>query len=391
MDKNSFADKLFIKGRVVTPDGIYENRVVETDGSRISFVGEHGQIFPGEGHRVFDFGPNFICPGFIDIHVHGAGGGDVMDGTFEALNRMSEQLAAGGTTSFLATTMSDSRTALAAAVKNADMARSRGTAGARIIGVHLEGPFLNPLKKGAHREKDLRLPDVSELAGYIDTGRDLVRMITIAPELPGATEVIQYARSRGVIISLGHSTATITQVEEACGLGLSHVTHAFNAMAGLHHRDPGTAGAVMSMRQLSVDIIPDGHHVHPSIIKILVRAKGIDAVSVITDSIRAGGLGDGSFELWGRMVKVVNGRACLADQTIVGSTISMAQAVRNIVEDIGLPLDKAVRMASTNPAKFLGLGSKGVLAPGSDADIVVLDHNYRVLLTVAGGKVIYGG
>lgn len=382
--------KLLLKGRLITPEGISpENCLLETDGGIISNIAEMGALFPGSSHVMHNFGPCYICPGFIDIHVHGSGGADVMDGLPESLEKMAEWLAKGGTTGFLATTMSAPREMLAGAVKNAASLGSGRARGARVLGVHLEGPFLNPQKKGAQKKEYLRLPSVDELKEYIEAGSGAVRMITMAPELPGSTEVIKYARSNGLVVSLGHSGASITRVAEACDMGLTHVSHAFNAMTGFHHREPGTTGAIMSMKRLTVDVIADGHHVHPSIIKILVRAKGIQNTIAITDCISGGGMGDGIYKLGGQRVTVRDGTTLLDDGTIAGSTISMAAAVKVLVEQVGLDLGEAVQMVSANPARLLGLDTKGALVTGNDADIVVLDHEFRVLMTIVEGEIVY--
>lgn len=382
--------KMLLKGHIISPiDSGGGKDILEIDGRSVTFIGPNGTLFPGPEHQIFDFGANYICPGFIDLHVHGSGGVDVMDNSYHALDWMSRVLAEGGTTSFLATTISASRQELLEVVRSIATAKLRGTKGAEVIGAHLEGPFLNPGKKGAHKEEDLRPPDVNEFKQYIDAGNGAVKMVTVAPELPDIIPVIKFARSRGVVVSLGHSVASIAQVDEAFAAGLSHVTHAFNAMGGLHHRDPGTTGAIMSMKQLTADVITDGQHVHPSVIKILVQAKGIDRVCAITDCIRAGGMGNGIFEFGGRKVIVKDGTARLADGTISGSVISMAEAVRTIVEKVGLSFADAVKMASANPAGILGLSTKGVLMPGKDADVVVLDRNFRVLMTIVAGKIVY--
>ena len=382
--------KMLLKGHIISPIDSGEGKdILEIDGRSVTFIGPSGTLFPGSEHQIFDFGVNYICPGFINLHVHGSGGVDVMDNSYHALDWMSRALAEGGTTSFLATTMSAPRQELLEVVRTIANTGLRGTKGAQVIGAHLEGPFLNPGKKGAHKEEDLRPPDINEFKEYIDAGNGAVKMVTVAPELPDIIPVIKFARSRGVVVSLGHSVASIAQVDEAFAAGLSHVTHAFNAMSGLHHRDLGTTGAIMSMKQLTADVIPDGLHVHPSVIKILVQAKGIDRVCAITDCIRAGGMGNGIFEFGGRKVIVRDGAARLADGTISGSVISMAEAVKTIVEKVGLSLNEAVKMASANPAGILGLNSKGVLMPGKDADVVVLDRNFRVLMTVVAGKIVY--
>jgi N-acetylglucosamine-6-phosphate deacetylase len=386
MEKN----KLLLKGRIVSPEGISHGvEALEISDGIINVIGYPDEVFSGLDYTIYDFGPNYICPGFIDMHVHGSGGVDVMDATPIALETLSVKLAQGGTTGFLATTMSAPHKELINVIKNIRWVKQNGTEGAHIIGAQLEGPYLNMGKRGAHREECLRLPNVKELKEYVDTGRGVIRMITIAPELPGAIGVIEYAASLGIVVSLGHTDASITQVNEAGRAGLSHVTHAFNAMAGLHHRDPGTIGAILSMKNLSADIIVDGVHVHPNVVKIFVHSKGINNVCVITDSNRVGGMGDGVYELGGQKIIVRNGVSFLEDGVMTGSTLSMAGTVKNLVQKVGLSVEEAVRLASTNPARILKLDSKGVLAPGKDADLVVLNHDFEVLMTVVGGKIVY--
>jgi len=381
---------MLLKGYPVSLHGLSESKgLVEVQAGKITYAGESGVLFPGSGHRIYDFGTGYICPGFIDLHVHGSGGADVMDGSLEALDRMSKVLAEGGTTSYLATTMSAPRHVMAEAVRSASVAAKRGTKGAKILGVHLEGPFLNPAQKGSQKEEFLRLPNIEELKEYIDLSGGLASMITLAPELPGAMELIEYAAGRGLVVSLGHSVASIAHVNEACRAGLSHVSHAFNAMGGLHHREPGATGAILSMEQLTADIIADGLHVHPSVINILIKVKGIYNICVITDCMRAGAMGDGIFELGGQRVIVKNGEARLEDGTISGSTSSMAGMIKTLVEKVRLSVPDAVRMVSANPARLLGIDSKGVLREGKDADIVVMDRRFNILMTIVEGKIVY--
>jgi N-acetylglucosamine-6-phosphate deacetylase len=268
------------------------------------------------------------------------------------------------------------------------MAQQKGASGAQLLGCHLEGPFLNLGMKGAQKAEYIRLPNIIELREYINAGNGCIKMMSMAPELMGALEVIKIAREKGIVVSLAHSDASITEVEEASRAGLDHVTHAFNAMAGLHHRDPGTAGAILSMKQLTVDVIPDGYHVHPSVVKILVRSKGVEQVSAISDCIKAGGLGDGEYEAGGQKVIVKNGMAHLADGTLAGSTITLAEGVKVMVEKVGISLEEAIRMVSVNPARILGLYDRGALEYGKRADIVVLDHHFNVLMTIVEGKIV---
>lgn len=382
--------KFLLQGRLVTPDGVSSGRdILAIEDGKISFIGEHDSMYAGTDYQIFDFGPSYICPGFIDMHIHGYAGVDVMESSPQSMDTMSEALARRGTTSFLATTMSAPSNELVKAIRNISAALQQGTRGAQLLGCHLEGPFLNLGKKGAHKAEYIRLPNVLELREYLDAGGGCIRMISMAPELMGALEVVKMARELGIVVSLGHSDASLAQVEEACGVGLDHVTHAFNAMAGLHHRDPGTAGAILSMKQLTVDVIPDGYHVHPSIVKILVRSKGVDGVSAISDSTLAGGQSDGEYEFGGQKVIVKNGMAHLEDGTLAGSTISLSEGVKVMVEKVGLSLEEAVKMVSVNPARTLGLYDRGVLEYGKRADIVVLDHHFNVLMTMIDGKVVY--
>ncbi|MDT3700444.1 MAG: N-acetylglucosamine-6-phosphate deacetylase [Thermincola sp.] len=385
-----YGKRIILKGRLVTPNDVSSSGdVIAIEGDSISFIGGFDSRLAGSDNQVFDFESSYICPGFIDMHIHGYAGADVMDCTVESLDRVSWELAQRGTTSFLATTMSAPSAQLVRAIGNIRDTKQQGTRGAQLLGCHLEGPFLNPGKKGAQKAGFLRLPSTTELQDYLDAGRGCIRMITMAPELAGAFEVIKMAGQMGIIVSLGHSEASLPQVAEACEAGLGHVTHVFNAMDGLHHRDPGTTGAVLSMPSLSVDVIPDGFHVHPSVIKILIQSKGINRVSAISDCIRAGGLGDGEYELGGQRVLVKNGFANLADGTLAGSTITLSEGLKVLVEKVGLSLAEAVKMVSLNPARTLGLTDRGVLERGKRADIVVLDTHLNVLMTIIAGRIVY--
>lgn len=380
-----------LKGRIVTPDNkLPEEGFVEIEGETISAVGFGGTEGAGESGEICDFGPAYICPGFIDMHVHGSGGSDVMDGTGEGLENISRSLAAGGTTAFLATTMSAPLERLTQIIKVVREASHEEAVGARILGVHLEGPFLNPEQKGAQKLEYLRSPSLQEVKEYVQSGGDIVKMLTLAPELPGSKEVIEYAKSRGIVVSLGHSQAGFDEVSEAVKSGLSHVTHTFNAMGGLHHREVGTAGAVLGLDGLSADIIPDGVHVAPLIIKILLKVKGIANVCAVTDCIRAGRMGEGAFDLGGQPLTVKDSVSRLENGTISGSVISMNEGLKVLVTRAGLSIGEAVMMAAENPARILGLKSKGVLRPDMDADITVLDEEFNVIMTLVGGKVVSG-
>lgn len=381
---------IIIKGRIVQNDAISPTAgYVEVNGITITSVILDGEPQEVQGKQVYDFGSAYICPGFIDLHVHGSGGSDIMDGSFRALEQISRNLARGGTTEFLATTMSSSRDHLIRVIQKAVDYSGKECAGAQMIGIHLEGPFLNQSRRGAQKKEFIRYPDLEEVQAYIKAGRGLIKMITIAPELPGAIEVIRYLKSQGVVISLGHSEASREQIVDACKAGLQHVTHTFNAMTGLHHRNVGTTGAVLSLDQLTADIIPDRFHVHPEIIKILIKVKSINKVIAVTDCIRAGQMDDGIYELGGQKVTVKNDVATLEDGTISGSVISMNQAVKLLVQEVGIPLNDVVKLAAKNPANLIGLQNKGSLNAGNDADITVLDKDFNVRMTMLEGRVIF--
>ncbi|HIQ04601.1 MAG TPA: N-acetylglucosamine-6-phosphate deacetylase, partial [Anaerolineae bacterium] len=244
--------------------------------------------------------------------------------------------------------------------------------------------------KGAFREESLQQPDVIGLMRYMELAQEQIRLITLAPELPRALDLIVAAREGDVVVAVGHSAATWNQMLEAIKAGLTHAAHTFNAMRGLHHREPGVVGAVLVQDCLTAEIIADGLHVHPAVIALLVRAKGPDRVVLVTDAIRAAGLSEGEYELEEHRVTVAQGAARLVDGTLAGSLLTMEQGVANLVEQVGLPLPEAVGMATLNPARVLGLtGCKGSLAPGRDADLVIMTEDYQVIMTMVKGKIVH--
>ncbi|TLM87804.1 MAG: N-acetylglucosamine-6-phosphate deacetylase, partial [Actinobacteria bacterium] len=299
--------------------------------------------------------------------------------------------ARGGTTAFLGTTVSADRSRLKNALQiAAQYRRRRDPAGAKMLGVHLEGPYLNPEKKGAHDPDKLKLPDLGELQGLLAGTGDLVRMVTLAPEMPGSFELIAFLARSGVKAALGHSAAGNDILVGARAAGLSHGTHMFNAMGEFRHREPGTVGYLLQMPEITADVIADGVHVHPAAINMLVTLKGMDKVALITDAIRAAGLPDGCYELGGREVYVRAGEARLADGTLAGSTLTMNRAVGYMVRAVGATMEQAVQMASLNPARVLGIDDLyGRLETGFMASITVLDRDFGVIaIFVEGEKVI---
>lgn len=337
-----------------------------------------------------DFGDCAIVPGFFDIHVHGGVNCDVMRGGAEEMTRFETFLARHGVTSYFPTTVTASLDATLSALERlADRiegAKQQGAVGARPLGIHLEGPFLSHARRGVHPPVDLVEPSIAAFDKLWQAAHGHVRMLTIAPELNGAEEVIAEATRRGVCVSIGHSDATLDQARRGVKAGARHATHTFNAMRPLDHRAPGILGEVLTNNQLSADVIADGIHVDPTVIDLLFRAKGIENFVLITDAISATGMPDGRYQLGTLEVELKDGR-CTRDGNLAGSALTMDRAVRNVMKFAGLELSQAVRAASLNPAKAVGF-KKGTIEPGADADFVVLTPTGEVRATVVKGVLI---
>ncbi len=332
---------------------------------------------------------HYLVPGFIDLHIHGTHGRDVMDATEESLLAMSRTLAADGVTGFLATTMSASNDAIGAALKNIakQMANKQGAA---ILGAHLEGPFISKTNCGAQCADHARLPDIEVLRKWQDENNQVIKKVTLAPELPGSLEMIAALGKMDVIASIGHTHATYQETCDAIAYGCTQATHLFNAMGAIHQRQPGALTALLLAKQIDAEIIVDGVHLHPAIIELIYRLKGKDGLFLVTDAMRAKCLGDGEYELGGQAVTVNKGEARLANGVLAGSTLRLPQAILNMVTFTKCSLVDAVYMATVNPAKALGLSDrKGSIAVGKDADLVILDAAFDVHLTLRGGREIY--
>ncbi len=333
--------------------------------------------------EVIDAKGAFVSAGFIDLHIHGSGGADVMDATPQALEILSQTLLRTGTTSFLATTMTMSEAAIFAALENI---RNYGNAvsGAQILGVHLEGPFINPQKHGAQDRRYVRRPDMAMIAPYMDQ----IKMITLAPEVEGAKAFIETMRREypEVILSIGHSEASYEEARESFGWGISHATHLFNAMTPLHHRAPGIVGAVLGS-EVSCDLIADLIHTHPAMLELVYRMKK-ERLILITDAMRAGCMRCGSYELGGQSVEVKEDRATLADGTLAGSVLQMHRALANMRAYTEIALPALIECVTILPARKLGL-AKGALKEGYDADIVIFDEDFGIIMSIVAGSIRY--
>jgi N-acetylglucosamine-6-phosphate deacetylase len=335
---------------------------------------------PPAATETVDLGGRLLVPGYVDVHVHGGGGAHFMSDA-DTCRRAARFHASHGTTSLLATTLSAAPERLEAAVRGIAAAM----AGEPVIaGIHLEGPFLNERRRGAQEAEHLREPDVAELERLFDAGS--VRLVSLAPELAGAEEAIRMVVAAGAVAGLAHTDATFEQARAGIEAGARHAIHTFNGMRPLHHREPGIVGAVLDDPAVTCEVIADGHHVHPAVARLVHRAKGAAGTVLVTDAMEAAGLPDGAYTLGETPVQVREGRATTPEGNLAGSTLTMDAAVRNVVA-WGIPLADALAMASATPARVARLHDrKGRIAPGFDADLVVLDADLRPQAVLAGGR-----
>lgn len=322
------------------------------------------------------------APGFIDVHIHGAGGHDVMEGTDTALAAVSRMIASHGTTSFLATTVTADPEVICKSA--AEISRyigaqhSAGDSRAEVLGIHFEGPFISPVRRGVHPPEFIRLPSADLLARFVEAAGGHAQLLTIAPELLGATPCIDAAHKAGLVVGMGHTDATYEQARAAIARGVHHAVHVYNAMRPFSHRDSGVIGAVLTTPEVTAELIADGVHVDETAMRLLLQAKGAGSVILISDGISATGMPDGMYSLGGLQVTVSGGVCRDAEGRLAGSTLTLDRALRNIV-CLGVATGDALRMLTLNPAKLLGLEfKKGSLRPGADADIILLDESLHI-------------
>lgn len=332
-----------------------------------------------------------VLPGFIDEHIHGAGGSDAMDGNTKDLEIIAETVAKEGTTTFLATTMTQSKENILKAMRAVKEYReAAGEQGARIAGVHLEGPFIAAAHKGAQPLEYVAAPDAKTFDEYNAACGNAIKIITLAPETDGALDFIRHIVAQGTVVSIGHTGAKYAEVKAAMEAGATNVTHTYNAQSPLHHREIGVVGSALLLEDLYCELICDTIHVSVPAMQLLVKNKRADKLALITDAMRAKGLADGVSELGGQTVYVKGGEARLADGTLAGSVLRMNRALQNMVEKVGVPLTQAVDYCTINPARTLKMENEaGSIAEGKRADFAVLNDKFDVLYTVRDGKIIY--
>ena len=333
-----------------------------------------------------------VVPGFIDQHIHGAFKSDAMDGSVNALEDIATAIAKEGTTSFLATTMTQSPENIKNALKSVkDYINLNKKEGAELLGVHLEGPFISLKHVGAQPPEYVKTPSIDVMKEYIDASGGNVKIVSLAPETQGAEELIKYLKEQGVVASIAHTGAKYQDCVNAVNWGVTNVTHTYNAQTGLHHRDVGVVGSALLMDELSCELICDLIHVSAPAIKLVIKNKPLDKVILITDSMRAKHMPDGESELGGQLVIVKNGEARLVDGTLAGSVLKMNDAVKNVHKSVGIPLEQVIDYATANPAKCLGIYDQvGSIKDDKRANLCVLDKNtFEVILTVRNGEIVY--
>lgn len=386
------ANRLAIVGAaVVTPQEVIDAGLVLCEDGRIVYAGAGDGIIPEPDSLIVEAHGRIVMPGFIDTHFHGSGGDDVMAGGVDGLARIQRSVVRFGTTGFLATTIAARHDELLRSIEETLAARNRHRDGAAILGIHLEGPYMNVSFKGAQPEWGIRDPDLDECRELLLAAEGAVRIMTLAPELPGGMEMIRLLVAAGVEPSLGHSMADYDTALAAIDAGATRATHLYNAMSGVHHRKPGLAAACLCEPGIQAEIICDGVHVNPHMVGLAWKAKGRKGLTLVTDATAAQGHGDGTYTLGDFEIEVRGPLCTLRDGvTIAGSVLTMNQAIGNAIAFTGMSLTDAAEMASAAPARVCGVADrKGSIEVGKDADLAILGADFSVSQTIIAGDIVY--
>ncbi|NFN85834.1 N-acetylglucosamine-6-phosphate deacetylase [Clostridium sporogenes] len=377
--------KAIVNGKIIVENKILEDKVLLFEEKIVSILDKQN-VNLNEDVEIIDAKELYVSPGFIDVHIHGSGGKDIMDGDLEAIKVISSTIAKRGVTSFLPTTMTMDKKDIYKALDVIKQAMGMKFCGAKVLGAHLEGPFINLKYKGAQKEDFIQNPSFDFIKGY----EDVIKIITLAPEMDEDFKFLKDIKENtNIVLSIGHSDATYEQAMESIDNGISRATHTFNAMTPLHHRKPGIVGAIMNT-DIYCELIADNIHVHKGSINVLSKIKGKDKIILITDSMRAGCMKNGIWELGGQKVIVKNGSARLENNTLAGSILTLDNAVKNMKNNIEASLCEVISMVTINPAKDINIyDKKGSLEKGKDADIVIFDKDINISMTIAEGDIVY--
>ncbi|MEF9959879.1 MAG: N-acetylglucosamine-6-phosphate deacetylase [Niameybacter sp.] len=379
--------KAIVNGRILFDGQIIENKALLFEDKIIGIVdiqemSQDVEIIDAKGH--------YVAPGFIDIHIHGYDTKDTMDGTEEAIRTIAKGIAQNGVTSFLPTTMTMSKEEIITALEVCRTVKAQGSEGSQVLGVHMEGPYINEAFKGAQNGKYIQEPN-ADAVQFVKDYQDIVKLITIAPEIEGANEFIkEISNNTGIALSMGHTKADFNQAMEGIEAGITHTTHLFNAMTPLHHRNPGVVGAALASEKVSCEMICDTIHVNKGLYPLVMKAKAPDKFVLVTDCMCAGGCKDGEYALGGQAVFVTEGSARLQDGTLAGSVLRLNEALRNVIEHTEYGVEKAIEFATINPAKTIKVDAfKGTLDTGKDADIIFFDDAVNIKYVINRGKTIH--
>lgn len=370
-----------VNGKIIVENTLVTDQILLFEDKIIDLIPE-SEFQKFSVNHVYDAMGRYVSPGFIDIHSHGAMGHDSMDGDWQGIKAMAEGFASHGVTGFLATTMTMDWVSIEGALKSIQKAAVK-TGGAKVFGCHLEGPFISPHRAGAQNPGFIQKPDFRLLENF----KELIRVVTMAPELEDAEAFIKECTGNGIVISIGHSRGTYEDAIRAIRNGAQSITHTFNAMTALNHREPGIVGAAMDSDDVFCELIADNIHVHPAAQRILLKAKGIDRVILVTDSMRAGGMGDGAYDLGGQTVIVEGNSARLENGTLAGSVLTIDRALRNFKKNTGISVTDAVKTVTENPAKLLKMNDTvGSIEIGKYSDLVIFDDDFSISHTFVNGS-----
>lgn len=382
--------------RILTPEEDLTDSILIVEDGRIAAIGHRDEVRIPSGAVDYVANGMTIVPGFVDVHIHGAGGHDVMEGNVRALDRIASAVARHGTTSMVATTVTasiadtcHSLEGIARYIRKHEALDDDTRPAAEILGIHLEGPFISKAKRGVHPPDSIAKPSIESFNKLLAAADGLLKIVTVAPELPGAIELIEAIVAAKIVPALGHTDANYDQARAAIHAGARHAVHMYNAMRGFEHRDPGIVGAVLTDPEVTAEVIADGVHVAGPAIQMLIGCKGVDTVVLVSDGIAATGMPDGNYRLGNFDVSVQDGVCRNSEGKLAGSTLTLDRAVRNVVA-LGVSLQDAVRMATILPARRLGLaGKKGIIAVGADADLVALTPDLRVAGVMTRGSRLF--
>ncbi len=384
--------RVALRGNIILPDEILKGGIIVLDGEKIAVVHPAGSAFSSEEGMLFDYAARYISPGLIDIHLHGALGKDVMDGRTQSLEAIAAHQVRCGVTGFVPTTLAAPVPWILAAIESVKSGQKLRPP-SEILGVHLEGPFLNIKKRGAQNPAFINDANASRIDSLFKAARGLKIILTLAPEAGKNASFIASLKKKGAVISIGHTEATYEEAIQSFEQGITHATHLFNAMSGFQPREPGAVGAVLDSDKVTAELIADGIHVHPASLRMAIRQKGADKICLVTDSMNAAGLGDGDFNVGGLDVVVKDGQARLKESgALAGSVLTLNRALRNVLLWTGLSISQAIRMVSLTPARVLGFDHEvGSIQPGKYANLAIFDKDFNVIDTIMRGRSILRG